>query len=140
MATCPTLSYRRELSGTCIPPGTATICRTWTLCAPSPCSSSYSDIYFITWELQTLARSKPHGWESWVKIFFVHTCFVLMLSLERQWKNQAPTELFSSLMIRRIFRIYPLSLCVVSLIVALRLPLAELNPGRFVAMPHSILA
>ena len=70
-----------------------------------------------------------------VKIFFVHTCFVLMLSLERQWKNQAPTELFSSFMIRRIFRIYPLSLCVVSLIVALRLPLAELNPGRFVAMP-----
>src|SRR5271170_7540516 len=47
-----------------------------------------------------------------VKIFFVHTCFVLMLSLERQWRNQAPTELFSSFIVRRIFRIYPLSVCV----------------------------
>jgi len=70
-----------------------------------------------------------------VKIFFVHTCFVLMLSLERQWRNQAPTELFSSFIVRRIFRIYPLSVCVVSLVVAFRLPLAELHAGRFVAMP-----
>lgn len=70
-----------------------------------------------------------------VQIFFVHTCFVLMLSLERQWKNQPAAELFKSFMVRRIFRIYPLSICVISLVVAFRLPMAELQSGKFVAMP-----
>jgi peptidoglycan/LPS O-acetylase OafA/YrhL len=75
-----------------------------------------------------------------VKMFFVHTSFVLMLSLERQWRNQAPTELFCGFMVRRIFRIYPLSVAVISLVVAFRLPLAQLQPGRFVALPlHSTL-
>jgi peptidoglycan/LPS O-acetylase OafA/YrhL len=70
-----------------------------------------------------------------VQIFFVHTCFVLMLSLERQWKNQTAAELFGSFMVRRIFRIYPLSIFVICLVVAFRLPLAELHSGQFVAMP-----
>jgi peptidoglycan/LPS O-acetylase OafA/YrhL len=75
-----------------------------------------------------------------VKIFFVHTCFVLMLALERQWKNQGAATLFSSFMVRRIFRIYPLSVVVISLVVAFRLPMAELHPGRFVGMPlHPVL-
>ena len=70
-----------------------------------------------------------------VKIFFVHTCFVLMLSLERQWKNQPVAQLFGTFMVRRIFRIYPLSICVISLVVAFRLPMASLNPGQFAGMP-----
>ena len=70
-----------------------------------------------------------------VQIFFVHTCFVLMLSLERQWKNQTAAELFSSFMVRRVFRIYPLSIFVICLVVAFRLPMAELQSGQFVAMP-----
>ncbi len=70
-----------------------------------------------------------------VKIFFVHTCFVLMLALERQWKNQGGAELFSSFMLRRIFRIYPLSVAIVSIVVVFHLPMAELHPGNFQGMP-----
>jgi peptidoglycan/LPS O-acetylase OafA/YrhL len=70
-----------------------------------------------------------------VQIFFVHTCFVLMLSLERQWKNQPALKFFGSFMVRRIFRIYPLSIAVISLVVLFRLPLAQLNNGQFVGMP-----
>jgi peptidoglycan/LPS O-acetylase OafA/YrhL len=74
-----------------------------------------------------------------VMLFFVHTCFVLMMSLERRWKS---FQEFSSLpagnwiffldfMIRRCFRIYPLSIVVVLLIVIFRLPLASFSPGHF---------
>jgi peptidoglycan/LPS O-acetylase OafA/YrhL len=71
-----------------------------------------------------------------VKLFFVHTCFVLMLSLERQWKKQGAPELFTSFIVRRIFRIYPLSIVVVLLVVAFRMPMAELHPSHFVGMPE----
>jgi peptidoglycan/LPS O-acetylase OafA/YrhL len=71
-----------------------------------------------------------------VKLFFVHTCFVLMLSLERLWKKQGAPELFASFMVRRIFRIYPLSIVVVLLVVAFRMPMAELHPSHFVGMPE----
>jgi peptidoglycan/LPS O-acetylase OafA/YrhL len=67
-----------------------------------------------------------------VYFFFVHTCFVLMLSLERQWKGQSAFQLFGAFMIRRIFRIYPLSLAAIFLILVFRLPQAELHPGHFV--------
>jgi peptidoglycan/LPS O-acetylase OafA/YrhL len=72
-----------------------------------------------------------------VELFFVHTCFVLMLSLERQWKWQGGPVLFVSFVIRRIFRIYPLSMSIVLLVVTLRLPLAEIEPWHFLgAAPH----
>ena len=67
-----------------------------------------------------------------VYFFFVHTCFVLMLSLERQWKSQGAFQFFGSFMIRRIFRIYPLSIAVVVLIISFRLPQATIGPGHFV--------
>lgn len=38
-------------------------------------------------------------------------------------------------MVRRIFRIYPLSVAVVSLVVAFRLPMAGVNPAHFGGMP-----
>jgi peptidoglycan/LPS O-acetylase OafA/YrhL len=68
-----------------------------------------------------------------VDFFFVHTCFVLMLSLERQWKGQGGVQLFGSFIIRRIFRIYPLSIASVVLIVTFRLPQAQLSQGHFSA-------
>ena len=70
-----------------------------------------------------------------VSIFFVHTCIVLLLSLERLWANQGRTEFFLSFMIRRIFRIYPLSMTVVLVVSALRLPLAEIHTGYFSGTP-----
>jgi peptidoglycan/LPS O-acetylase OafA/YrhL len=75
-----------------------------------------------------------------VIIFFVHTCLVLMLSLERQWKSLfAGTSrkrgssriFFVEFMIRRLFRIYPLSVTIIVLIVAFHLPQAAVEPGHF---------
>jgi peptidoglycan/LPS O-acetylase OafA/YrhL len=67
-----------------------------------------------------------------VYFFFVHTCYVLMLSIERQWKGQGAVQLFGSFLIRRVFRIYPLSIAAVLLVLAFRLPMAGLYPGHFV--------
>ena len=66
-----------------------------------------------------------------VGMFFVHTCLVLMLSLERQWKASGNSRFFSSFMVRRIFRIYPLSLVIVFIVVIFRLPMAGITPQHF---------
>jgi len=55
-----------------------------------------------------------------VTIFFVHTAFVLMLSLERQ--NNYGFSWFCNFYIRRIFRIYPLSCLTVLFVLALSIP------------------
>ena len=67
-----------------------------------------------------------------VYFFFVHTCFVLMLSLERQWNGQGAFRLFGAFIIRRVFRIYPLSVAAILLILVFRIPQAELQPGHFI--------
>ena len=51
-----------------------------------------------------------------VGIFFVHTCFVLMLSLERQTIRQGKADLVKTFLIRRVFRIYPLSIVTVLMV------------------------
>jgi peptidoglycan/LPS O-acetylase OafA/YrhL len=66
-----------------------------------------------------------------VLVFFVHTCLVLMLSLERQWNQRGRSDLFVTFMIRRCFRIFPLSILVVALISVFNLPQATLKPGQF---------
>lgn len=66
-----------------------------------------------------------------VLIFFVHTCLVLMLSLERQWYQRGGANLFTSFMIRRSFRILPLSMLIVALIAIFRLPMMNLAPYQF---------
>ncbi len=54
-----------------------------------------------------------------VLIFFVHTCLVLMYSMERSGLNGS--SLLKDFYIRRVFRIYPLSILAVGVAVALHL-------------------
>ncbi|HMF90012.1 MAG TPA: acyltransferase [Candidatus Angelobacter sp.] len=59
-----------------------------------------------------------------VLVFFVHTCLVLMFSLERQLERFGRRRFFLAFMVRRCFRIYPLSLLTVAVIAVFKLPLA----------------
>jgi peptidoglycan/LPS O-acetylase OafA/YrhL len=64
-----------------------------------------------------------------VAIFFVHTALVLMLSLEREAGSSA--TLFIPFLIRRCFRIYPLSMLVVMAVAIFHLPQATISAGTF---------
>jgi len=64
-----------------------------------------------------------------VRIFFVHTALVLMLSLEREAAKSR--ILFVPFMVRRCFRIYPLAMTVILLLSVFRIPQAVLSPGYF---------
>ncbi|HEY1482303.1 MAG TPA: acyltransferase [Candidatus Acidoferrum sp.] len=66
-----------------------------------------------------------------VVIFFVHTSLVLMFSLQRQEERAAGKPIYWTFMIRRIFRIYPLSVVAVFVVALFRLPLAHLQNGIF---------
>ena len=67
-----------------------------------------------------------------VFLFFVHTSLVLMLSLERQQAKLGNKRLFLSFMIRRVFRVYPLSIFAVTAILLDKLPLGHLEPHKLV--------
>jgi peptidoglycan/LPS O-acetylase OafA/YrhL len=64
-----------------------------------------------------------------VLMFFVHTSFVLMLSLERQQAN-SPDKLWRRFMVRRFFRVYPLTTLVIAAIIVFRIP-SQLVPPDF---------
>jgi peptidoglycan/LPS O-acetylase OafA/YrhL len=66
-----------------------------------------------------------------VLIFFVHTNLVLLFSLERQESRAPGSSLFTPFIIRRIFRIYPLSILVVVLIELFRIPIGHLRDSQF---------
>ena len=77
-----------------------------------------------------------HALGQWgVLMFFVHTSFVLALSLERQAEGGLGRQLFRPFIIRRLFRILPLSLFVICSVELCRLPVGHLRNGQFLAVP-----
>jgi len=61
-----------------------------------------------------------------VLIFFVHTSYALMKSLDRM--NLRRNSLFLEFYIRRAFRIYPLSVLCVLAVCAVRVPVNSWSP------------
>lgn len=73
-----------------------------------------------------------------VKLFFVHTCFVLMLSLERQTARSS-RHVSREFYLRRFFRIYPLSICAVLGVTLFAIPAAYISgPWQIAASPHDL--
>jgi peptidoglycan/LPS O-acetylase OafA/YrhL len=78
--------------------------------------------------LKFLGHPVVHGFEAnalgrlGVMFFFVHTCTVLMLSLERQQSTYPGSRLWINFYIRRAFRIYPLSMFAVAVVVLFQIP------------------
>jgi peptidoglycan/LPS O-acetylase OafA/YrhL len=68
-----------------------------------------------------------------VLIFFVHTSLVLSLSLERQARRAPGQGLFWPFLVRRVFRILPLSILIVCVVECFGLPVGHIRDGHFVA-------
>lgn len=66
-----------------------------------------------------------------VLLFFVHTCLVLMFSLERQEAKFGRAKMFRIFMIRRCFRVYPLTMLIVTLIYVFGIPQADVRTYGF---------
>lgn len=62
-----------------------------------------------------------------VLLFFVHTALVLMMSMERL--GLSGRNLYTSFVVRRVFRIYPLSILCVIVVVSLRVPSTSWTGG-----------
>jgi peptidoglycan/LPS O-acetylase OafA/YrhL len=69
-----------------------------------------------------------------VLIFFVHTSLVLMFSLERQQQPAPGRPLYWPFLLRRCFRIYPLSTVMILLVVIFALPVGTVQRGQFVSV------
>ena len=93
------------------------------------------DLYFL--QKHAIPRDNLNGFDfhqtgMWgVLMFFVHTSLVLMLSLERQQQRFPEEPFFIPFMLRRTFRIFPLSVFIVALVWLLALPVGELKSGTF---------
>ncbi len=78
-----------------------------------------------------------------VSYFFVHTCLVLMLSLERLSGKSTGGALVCSFYLRRAFRIYPLSVFVITAVLVLGIPSRSISQGivnHYPATPGEIVS
>ena len=73
-------------------------------------------------------------------LFFVHTSLVLMMSLERQIDKLGDEHTWFRFMLRRVFRIYPLSILVVVITVGLQLPNSNPTLHSMIYVPISKMA
>jgi len=62
-----------------------------------------------------------------VLLFFVHTSLVLMQSLARRYRGERWRDVFGHFLVRRCFRIYPLSILLVLVVFAFKIPAANLG-------------
>jgi peptidoglycan/LPS O-acetylase OafA/YrhL len=65
-----------------------------------------------------------------VLIFFVHTSLVLMFSLERQHNRFEGKPAHLPFLARRIFRIYPLSVCIVLVVIGFGIPVSHFSGSQ----------
>jgi peptidoglycan/LPS O-acetylase OafA/YrhL len=89
----------------------------------------------LLWFFQTIEVGpfSLRGIGDWgVFIFFAHTSLVLTLSLDRQARQWPGQRLLTAFLIRRTFRIFPLSILAVVLVVSLNLPVGDMPHGHFV--------
>ncbi|MFZ0480916.1 MAG: acyltransferase [Terriglobales bacterium] len=84
--------------------------------------------------VETFAWMPTSSWGLFgVLLFFVHTCLVLMYSMERS--HLTGSALFRNFVIRRVFRIYPLSIVAVLTALALHLD-TDINGIRGLSHGH----
>jgi peptidoglycan/LPS O-acetylase OafA/YrhL len=69
-----------------------------------------------------------------VLVFFVHTCLVLMQSMVRLQARIGARSLFVEFMVRRCFRLMPLSMLAVMVVALFQWPVGHLQYGRFLAV------
>ena len=67
-----------------------------------------------------------------VLFFFVHTSCVLMCSLERQ-EQKYPGALWTRFLVRRAFRIYPLSILIITCVLWFAIPVGHLRQGQHIS-------
>jgi peptidoglycan/LPS O-acetylase OafA/YrhL len=60
-----------------------------------------------------------------LRLFFVHTSLVLMYSMARRYHGESWRAVFGHFIVRRCFRIYPLSMLVVLVVFLFRIPAAH---------------
>ncbi len=86
-----------------------------------------------------LLEELPSRWLGWlgVMFFFVHTSLVLMQSLERQQSRFSFEGLVKNFYLRRIFRIYPLSIFSVLVVLAFHIPSRDVEKWTFIIEPVS---
>ena len=69
-----------------------------------------------------------------VLMFFVHTSLVLMFSLERLERQRTSGSIYWEFLLRRVLRIYPLSVLVVLLVALFKIPVAHFVQGQYVSV------